>query len=283
MSGDLIYDIGAHDGSDTDYYLRMGYQVVAVEANPVLASAIRDRFDKAIRAGQLMVENVGVASERGMMQFWICDGKSEWSSFKRENAARRGYAHHSVDVECVTIQDLFKKHGVPWYMKVDIEGHDRVCVRNLYDINNSPEYISVESYGGLEAINDLGSAGYRYFKVVDQSSFCTLENPETIRSRLYWFCRRFRDRSFYDKSAFVSRAVGKFGGRWVADKFIERCRRDGRYRFNDGASGPLPFRLKGRWISRQEACDAMENLITSYKASGADPFGRWFDIHAKKK
>ena len=31
----LVYDVGMNNGDDTAYYLRMGYRVVAFEANPV--------------------------------------------------------------------------------------------------------------------------------------------------------------------------------------------------------------------------------------------------------
>ena len=44
MIEDLIYDVGMHDGDDTAYYLDKGFQVVAVEANPVLVQSGRERF-----------------------------------------------------------------------------------------------------------------------------------------------------------------------------------------------------------------------------------------------
>ncbi len=31
---DLVFDVGAHKGEDSDFYLNLGYRVVAVEANP---------------------------------------------------------------------------------------------------------------------------------------------------------------------------------------------------------------------------------------------------------
>ena len=37
MNSKLVYDIGMNDGTDSAYYLRRGYSVVAVEANPILA------------------------------------------------------------------------------------------------------------------------------------------------------------------------------------------------------------------------------------------------------
>jgi hypothetical protein len=34
MKSDLIYDVGANNGNDTDHYLRRGFRVLAIEANP---------------------------------------------------------------------------------------------------------------------------------------------------------------------------------------------------------------------------------------------------------
>jgi hypothetical protein len=38
MNQALVFDIGLHNGDDTSYYLDLGYRVVGVEANPLLAS-----------------------------------------------------------------------------------------------------------------------------------------------------------------------------------------------------------------------------------------------------
>ncbi len=32
----LIYDVGMHNGADTDYYLKKGAKVVSIEADPQL-------------------------------------------------------------------------------------------------------------------------------------------------------------------------------------------------------------------------------------------------------
>lgn len=34
---DLIFDIGANNGDDTAFYLKKGFRVVAIEADPALA------------------------------------------------------------------------------------------------------------------------------------------------------------------------------------------------------------------------------------------------------
>lgn len=275
-----MFDIGAHNGCDTAYYLHKGFRVVAVEANPVLAENIRQSFKQEIDTGVLCVECVGIARTSGIMKFWICDEKSEWSSFNKENAARRGYAHHSVDVQCVTIKDLFERHGLPWYMKVDIEGHDKIVVDQI-DADLMPEYISVESYEGVKSIHDLHRAGYRHFKVVDQLSFCTIEIPSTIHQWMFWQLWEFRERSNFDKSAIFSRAMGKFGGRKVAEMMIQRYRSDKSFVFDESASGPLPELVPGHWVDELKAVNALQKLLDKH-SGGRDPFSRWFDIHAKK-
>jgi predicted RNA methylase len=41
---DLVYDVGMNNGDDSAFYLRAGFRVVAVEANPLLCRAAESRF-----------------------------------------------------------------------------------------------------------------------------------------------------------------------------------------------------------------------------------------------
>lgn len=47
----LIIDVGMHNGQDTAFYLAKGFDVVALEANPVLVDAARIRFASEIESG----------------------------------------------------------------------------------------------------------------------------------------------------------------------------------------------------------------------------------------
>src|SRR5271156_3521479 len=53
--GDLVYDVGMHQGEDTDYYLKKGFRVVGFEANPKLVAKSRSRFADAIREQRLII------------------------------------------------------------------------------------------------------------------------------------------------------------------------------------------------------------------------------------
>jgi FkbM family methyltransferase len=131
MHRDLIFDIGMNDGADTAYYLHRGYRVVAVEANPQLAEEARARFRREIAAGRLTVLGVAIAGTAGVLPFWICDSHSPWSSFDYEIASRDGSTCHQIDVECRPFSDILEEHGVPYFLKIDIEGTDHLCIRDL--------------------------------------------------------------------------------------------------------------------------------------------------------
>ena len=40
----MIFDVGCHNGQDFVFYLKKGFKVVAIEANPTLCTELRQRF-----------------------------------------------------------------------------------------------------------------------------------------------------------------------------------------------------------------------------------------------
>src|SRR6476660_4069428 len=79
--GNLIFDVGMNNGDDSAYYLSKGYQVVAVEANPILVERARARFKSEIAAGQLLIEPVAIIDWPGKAPFWINPQRDVFSSF----------------------------------------------------------------------------------------------------------------------------------------------------------------------------------------------------------
>src|ERR1051326_5291102 len=69
----LVFDVGMNVGMDTAFYLSKGCRVIAVEANPVLCEQARHRFANALRSGQLIIEEVGVADDVGTATFYVND------------------------------------------------------------------------------------------------------------------------------------------------------------------------------------------------------------------
>jgi FkbM family methyltransferase len=254
----LIYDIGMHDGKDSAYYLREGYRVVAVDANPYFVRAAESAFRDDIASGRLTVLNVGIAESAGVAKFWICDDHSDWSSFDRAFASREGARHHPINVTLRPFRDLLDEYGLPHYCKVDIEGSDMACV-DAMSSDYRPAFVSVE-LGFRESLDRLAALGYDRFKVIEQSRLAAA-------SRLFY------------------RAKSLFPQRRIQGK-IERvnyvlcgCRQDHGWHFAMGSSGPLPEKTRGRWLS-YPAARRLIRFLEERHDSGVIGLDEWFDLHA---
>jgi FkbM family methyltransferase len=171
---DLIYDVGMHNGNDTAFYLACGFHVIAIEADPDLAaSAIGNRFEKEVKSGQLTVLNIGIADHSGPSEFWVNEVRSALNSFDRSLAVRSGERCHSVLIQCKRLDEIVSEYGIPYYMKIDIEGHDLICCNQLSS-TSKPKYISVEM-SRVELLLKLRDLGYDRFKLIHQVDMQAVE------------------------------------------------------------------------------------------------------------
>ena len=266
---DLIVDVGAHNGDDTAFYLARGFRVVAVEANPALADAITARFQGQVATGTLTVLNVGIAPERGRLPFWVSERNSVLSSFDRDLVEKHGGGSHAVEVDAVPFAEILQQHGVPYYLKVDIEGHDRVCLDAL-SAAACPPYVSCEltHVGGI--IEKLHDIGYRGFKLVNQSTYTeatpVFDNELALRP-LRKVCRLLPT---------VKRLLPQ-GLRSDFDTFAERQG----YRFSQGSSGPFAEGTYGRWRSADDVRRRFDSIRARYVKAGVPVDECWYDVHAK--
>src|SRR5438309_3216081 len=176
---ELIYDIGMHDGDDTEFYLRKGFRVVAVEADPETCRTTAERFTNFLATGQLTIVNRAIAPARGPLIFYR-SRTSGWGTVVSEidiDNAARGVASEQIIVEGITLADLVGQHGDAFYMKIDIEGMDRRALESLATTSVRPKYLSMETSfsrnPSFEAAQRdfelLGRLGYDRFKIVDQA------------------------------------------------------------------------------------------------------------------
>jgi FkbM family methyltransferase len=246
----LAFDIGMYDGRDTAYYLRMGYRVVGVEANPELADRARRRFAREIESGRVSVENVAIAEEQGRLSLFLCGEDLGSSSLIRNWAESRGAAAEIV-VDAVPLGALFDRYGIPHYMKVDIEGADRQCILPL-TADRRPPFLSFElGPDGEELIRHLGGIGYRRFKIISQNSFRELENRDLLSTRV---ARRMRGTLHLPPQRRFLR-----GGHLFRRSF---------------SSGPMPEFSDGRWRGLAET---LERWHAEARVQRPDS---WWDLHA---
>jgi FkbM family methyltransferase len=177
---DLIYDVGANTGQDTEFYLKKGFRVVAIEANPRLVGDCRVRFERDLSRGRLQLLNVGVGIKPGPLTLYINKTYHEWSSLF-EDIGKRGGEFDTVTVDVVTLDDVLKTHGVPYYLKIDIEGMDNAAIQAAGRLADRPRYISVETGPGPAWIDALHEISYQWFKLVDQTTVESLVCPDPSR------------------------------------------------------------------------------------------------------
>jgi hypothetical protein len=80
-------------------------------------------------------------------------------------ALRIGRNGFAVDRE-----SILREHGLPHYLKIDIEGHDRICLDSLRP-DQCPRYLSSELTHGNGLIDRLHTLGYRRFKLINQATY----------------------------------------------------------------------------------------------------------------
>jgi FkbM family methyltransferase len=174
---DLIFDVGMHLGEDTDFYLKKGFQVVAFEAHPDFVQHCESRFSDEIAGNRLIiVPGAVVPCAAATVPFYVNTVDSTWGTLNLDwvsRNARRGAPSRRIEVARVNILEHFHRHGVPYYLKIDIEGSDREAARSLQALEDRPRFISIETdifrlSRVDEEIDLLYSLGYRKFKPVQQ-------------------------------------------------------------------------------------------------------------------
>lgn len=129
----LVIDVGMGLGADARYYLRQGFRVVAVEANPLaIDTALSDPGTASyLLSGQLSVLNAAIAdpsSEEVQTSFWVIPHRPEQSKTVSWLALEGG---EEVSVRTVRCSDLIRVFGEVAYMKVDVEFNTIDCLASL--------------------------------------------------------------------------------------------------------------------------------------------------------
>jgi FkbM family methyltransferase len=187
MVTDLIFDVGLHLGQDTAYYLKKGFRVVAVEANPELVRRARERFAGPIAAGLLTIVSGAIADGPGdTVMFFTNPAMTIWGTTSELRAASAGVQRQVVPitVPAIRFEDVLERWGIPYFMKVDIEGADTLCLQALLGIPvaERPVSVSIESdkrdWEKLSAeFALLEQLGFNRFAVVQQAGVGRLQRP----------------------------------------------------------------------------------------------------------
>lgn len=237
---DLVYDVGMHKGEDTAYYLRKGYRVVGFEANPDLAAACRERFRNEVAHGRLHVIEGAISHSDEAVVFYRHPTRSEWGTVDAAWVEWVGWSSESerIEVQPVDFPECLRTYGVPCYMKVDIEGADRLCLEAMGELADRPTYVSLESeresFGELMAELDL------------------------------------LDRLGYDRFAAVQQ-------KWMDRREIRTVDLQGEplaVRFEPDSSGPFGSDLDAQWVDKEQLVSQYAAIFRRYRLWESPPFTR---------
>jgi len=193
MHRDLIFDVGVHLAEDTEFYAKKGFRVVGVEAHPGLYQKAAERLRDHIAKGRVTLLKVAVAERDGPITFYENTDQSVWGTTSREwmeRNSRLGAQSNTIEVTGVRFASILSDHGIPYYLKIDVEGADRLCLEALMEFETRPKYLSLESekvsWRALrDEFNLLARLGYTRFKVVNQQEVPSQRCPNPAREGAY--------------------------------------------------------------------------------------------------
>jgi FkbM family methyltransferase len=271
----LVFDLGFHDGSDTDYFLQCGCRVVAVEADPALVRAGVERFASA-RDRVTILHAAVAATPRDVVPFYV-SAHTLWSSVEPEIAAREGLQSERLLVPAATLPSLIDEYGVPLYCKIDLEGADAAVVSSLAASDRvRPRFVSAEAESvgdaawdvsdeeALRALEALRAAGYTRFKLVDQLSLAVLGDD-------FRFYPRQRRGGLGHRLEWRRAAIAR-----------RRLHRRLGYAFGFGATGPWGEQLAGGWVDAERARRRLLGHRAAFFSADVPAYGFWCDWHATR-
>jgi FkbM family methyltransferase len=256
-----IFDLGMHEGWDAEYYLKKGFRVIGVEASPQFFPTVRARLSAWLDRGQLVLVEAALAEQSAAaVPFYVRFDKNCWSGLFRHVAERDGIASTPINVASITISELFRRFGVPHFLKCDLEGAEALVLQQIAREAIKPQFIAIEADPRAEDLVDrLVAAGYVRFQIINQGYLRLLTPPNPPREGHYV------DQQFHSKMS------GLFGEElepkhWVNEAEL-RHRLKLRQRLIAGDVDPLRrlvLKKYGKWTRRTWLID-----------SG------WIDIHAR--
>ena len=134
--GDLVFDIGAHVGDRVAAFRRLGARVVAIEPQPAFGKVLKLLYG---RTSDVTVEPTAIGRDSGTIEMMINAANPTVSTASRNfvNAARNapGWEAQSwtkaICVPVTTLDALIARHGVPAFIKIDVEGFEAEALAGL--------------------------------------------------------------------------------------------------------------------------------------------------------
>lgn len=187
INNNLIFDLGAYTGDTFDGFLKEKYEVIAVEAHPGYVKNITETYKKYIANKQLTIINKCISSESNKYITFYISRHPDWCSANKKIAERKDPSVKKISINTITLDNIIKEYGTPYFCKIDIEGNDIIALESLknIDFEDRPKIISCETecignenytdITGVEIIDKLKDLGYSKFLLIPGKQDKTLD------------------------------------------------------------------------------------------------------------
>jgi FkbM family methyltransferase len=206
---DLVFDVGANVGEYSRLFSGLGATVVAVEPNP---SCCKSLFEiartKNVRVeGCAVGETVGSASLRVCDQSYLSTLSNEWFESSRDAATYQNVRWlDQIQVPVVTLDLLAKRHGVPAFVKIDVEGFEENAIKGMTfnPQSISFEFSNVNRDGALHCIERLGARGYKFNPMLSRNFEFQFSHWKSDLETIQWLTQYHGKEEFGDIFARLS-------------------------------------------------------------------------------
>ena len=170
-SGDLVFDIGGHVGDRVACFRRLGGRVVVAEPQPALAKTLRLLYG---RDRDVTVEEAAVGRAAGTASLRLnLDNPTVSTASDAFIAAAHGAPGwegqqwtRTIEVPMTTLDALIARHGVPRFIKIDVEGYEAEALAGLSTpvAALSFEFTTIQRDIAAGCIERCAAIGYRSFR-----------------------------------------------------------------------------------------------------------------------
>lgn len=135
----LAFDIGANKGNKVSALLGLGYEVIALEPEKKSLSTLRWRFSADRK---ITIVDKGVSEVPGKTSIYIAGPRSglntlstKWKDvLQKADTNRWGKTFtysDSYEITLTTLDELIRQWGVPYFIKIDVEGYENKVLKGL--------------------------------------------------------------------------------------------------------------------------------------------------------